>query len=864
MIKMHLSKNTRINMSDKNKAIITVGLSIVILAGIFLYNGITRYNTLMQQSIAQVDKRFRAHIKDLKKYSFSPYAARIDNIIRLESEMVAAFAKRNREILHSTTLPVYEALKRENPSFKVMHFHLPDGTTFLRMHNPGFFGDNLRNIRPIIEDVSKTKTPRSGFEIGRHGPYYRIVQPVFFEDNFIGVLEFGIKVHQLLEAAQSNLSDKSTTYFLETEWQKVNHETKHFTMKRFEEFVLNTHNDPFYLNLPSKINFRNHFNRIELDDRVYILHSQPVLRNYSQEVLGGIVVPQDITHLIQEKNRFVLQMTILVLLLTVLSLSILYISFNNLVRILEKSKEKLKDSVNALTTEVKEREKAEDRALEAQTEWEKTFNVMDTMITIQDRDMFIVRANKTAEDFFEVGRGGLNGKKCHEVFRGSSHPCSKCPGLDTLQDIQNHSEIIDHKELKKIFQVSSAPLFNKNNEIRHIVHVARDITKQKELEQELFQAHKMEAIGTLAGGIAHDFNNILSAIIGFTELAKTKTDKDSKIAVNLAEVLRASNRATELVKQILTISRKGSGQKRNALQPYPIVNEALKLIRASIPTTMDIQADIDPKCGFILADPTNVHQIVINLCTNALHATEEETGIIKISLLDREVGPDEIPEHLNISAGSFIELSVTDKGCGMDEKTQKRIFEPYFTTKKMGKGTGLGLSVVFGIVQDLEGVITVESTLGEGTTFHVLFPKIQDEKRPVQIEVKESLKKGTERILIVDDESLIVALQEAILSPFGYKITAKTSSEEILAVFKDNPNNFDLLITDQTMPGLSGVQLAREILRIRPDMPIIVCTGYSATLTEKSAMEIGIKKYLTKPVEQKELVRSVRNVLDQK
>lgn len=525
---------------------------------------------------------------------------------------------------------------------------------------------------------------------------------------------------------------------------------------------------------------------------------------------------------------------------------------------LERANEELK-------SEIEERKKVENALRKSKNEWQNLFDSITEIVTIQDTDMRIVQANKAAAQLFDVNPEDLINRYCYEVFRGVDRPCSDCPLTKTIKNSsKKHSEIITHKSLGKTFLVSSAAIENESGNTQYLVHTAQDITEQKRLEKELFQSHKMEAIGTLAGGIAHDFNNVLSAIIGYTELAKAELAEGSGAAEDLAEVLRASKRATGLVKQILTFSRKGAHQ-CESLQPYLIVKEALKMMRASLPATIKMVDDVDPESGAILADPTKIHQVIVNLCTNALHAMKEETGTLTITLLRKELNSDDVAAYPEVTPGPFIELTVSDTGCGMDQETQRRIFEPYFTTKGKGKGTGLGLAVIHGIVQDYKGMIKVESERGKGSSFQVYFPALTEETQKTERAEKErSLPKGTERILTVDDESTIVELHKAYLSRLGYIVTAKTSSTEALAAFRTDPTSFDLLITDQTMPDLSGAKLAEEVLHIRPDMPIVICTGYSTLLSKEKAIEIGIRKYFTKPVDNKELARIVRSVLDEK
>lgn len=492
-------------------------------------------------------------------------------------------------------------------------------------------------------------------------------------------------------------------------------------------------------------------------------------------------------------------------------------------------------------------------------QWEQVFDAIPSLITLQDRNMRVIRANKAAVDFFQIDYREILGKYCYQLFCQNEVPCAECSALQTFADGKSHTHLIEHESWNKIFIETSSPVVNKVGEVTHLVHTAKDVTEQKQLESHLLQAHKMEAIGTLAGGIAHDFNNLLTVILGSAEVIKYGMQSGLDPADNLDQILEAGKRASSLVKQLLTFSR-NSEHKLQPFEPYLIVKEAVKMLDFSFPSTVQIKNSIDSNSGTILADPTRLYQIVVELCSNGLHAMPEEKGVLAIRLRRQFLEAGDIPEQ-EAKPGPYIVLSVSDTGSGMKRDTLQRVFEPYYTTKDLGKGSGLGLAVLHGLVRDYHGMVRVESALGKGTTVHVYLPAIEERNdNPAAIEDVDI--QGNERILVVDDESSIVSVQKITLENFGYQVTVTADSISGLSMLKQDMDRFDLLITDQTMPRLTGVELAREVLKQNPEFPIILCTGYSALISKQEALAIGIRRFLVKPVVGYELARTVREVLD--
>ncbi len=403
-----------------------------------------------------------------------------------------------------------------------------------------------------------------------------------------------------------------------------------------------------------------------------------------------------------------------------------------------------------------------------------------------------------------------------------------------------------------------SPLLNSAGELTGYVSLKRDITEMIKMETQLRQGQKMEAIGTLAGGIAHDFNNILGAMMGYAELARFKT-KDVAIHPYLEQLLKACDRARDLVRQILTFSRQRE-QEKKPITVTPIVTEVMKLLRSSLPSTIEIRQRYTNRYDTVLADPTQIHQVLMNLCTNAVHSMREGEGVLDVSLRQVEILADNRAYNPALKAGAYLQLIVSDTGKGIDPAIKDKIFDPFFTTKNTGEGTGLGLSVVYGIVKDHGGAIAVESKPGEGATFTISLPLIDAAE---EREGRESavIPKGRGSILLVDDEEPLASLGQDMLASLGYEVAVSLSSRDALETFRAHPERFDLVITDMTMPNMTGADLAREMLKIRPEIPIIMTTGFSERINEGEAKKIGIRKFIMKPVSLPSLAQAVKQLM---
>lgn len=468
----------------------------------------------------------------------------------------------------------------------------------------------------------------------------------------------------------------------------------------------------------------------------------------------------------------------------------------------------------------------------------------------------IIDVNPAASEIIEAPKEQIIGHIHHDYIYHTEK--EKCPitGIEQKLDNSERTLLTANGEKRSILKTVSQITLNKQ---KCFLNSFIDITEKKRLETQLQQSQKMEAMGTLAGGIAHDFNNILFPIIGYTEMLILEAPENSAIRKDLDIILSGAMRAKDLVQQILTFSR----QQKQELTPLMIqivINEALKLFKVALPPTIEIIQSIDKKCGLVMADFTQIHQIIMNLCTNAYHAMEKTGGKLKVSLAEIELKPNNAAA---LKPGKYAMIIVSDTGCGMEQKVMKRIFESHFTTKENGKGTGLGLSVVYDIIDRYNGKITVRSEPMKGSIFNIYLPLIDTQKKKIKT-INSELERGNgERILLVDDEALIVSMGKEMLKRFGYHVTSFTNSVEALKMFQAQPNSFDVIITDKIMPDMTGYKLASEIIKIRKDIPIISCSGFSDKMSNQELNDLGIKATLMKPVTMKQLAETVRDVLDE-
>lgn len=588
----------------------------------------------------------------------------------------------------------------------------------------------------------------------------------------------------------------------------------------------------------------------------------------------GLLPTTDITSAINYRNMTIGSITVTwhnaviytlayALIIVLLIIVILWFFIRN-IRAKQELEIRVADRTAHLQKEITERELAENEL--KQYAQKLAIHIENTPLGVIEfnPDFKVVQWNQAAEQIFGYTREEAIGQKTEDIILPKT-------SLNHVEEVwrdllakrggtrsTNQNITKDGKTLT--CEWYNTVLVDPRDQVVGVASLVMDISEAENLAEQLRQAYKMEAIGTMAGGIAHDFNNILAAMLGFADMALFDIPDTNPAKYKIEQVLMAGNRAKELVQHILSFSRKEAKEKFPT-QIHLLIQETLKLLRASIPTTIEIEQNIDPLCCNILADPTQIHQVLMNLCTNAAQSMEESGGTLEVILSEVQLTVEDLKHEPHLSPGRYACLTVKDSGIGIAQENQDKVFDPYFTTKEVGKGSGMGLAVVVGIVKSHDGMITVDSKAGAGTTFNVYLPAIEEQALKT-IEDTAPVPTGTEKILVVDDEEIIVDMTKKRLVKLGYQVTTRTRSVDALELFCSAPDFFDLVITDQTMPQLTGEQLAKKLIEVRSDTPIIICTGYSSRIDAEKAKFVGIRAFLAKPIDTRELAKAIRQVLN--
>ncbi len=537
--------------------------------------------------------------------------------------------------------------------------------------------------------------------------------------------------------------------------------------------------------------------------------------------------------------------------------------FSQMAGEIESRENRLQDMNRKLQAQIEERRQAEAAVKESEHIFRNLFDLSPQAITLTRLDDgTLINVNRRFCEIVKFDQAAIIGRTSTEMKFYS--PAARKRFVQQLTDGANHEVLglemtIQAKDGSNV-QVQLFARIIEVRDVKYIIAIMHDVTEQRKLERQVRQAHKMEAIGTLAGGIAHDFNNILSAIVGYAELLRMDAPENTPPRRYLDKILSSADRAKNLVSQILTFSRQ-SDSSLQSVQPKLIIKEVLKLMRASLPSNIEIQGIMESD-AHVLADPTLIHQMVMNLCTNAGTAMQANGGLLTVALTDFQMDAQQAARYDNIKPGPFVSITISDTGGGMPRETVERIFDPFFTTGDTGEGIGMGLSVVHGIVKDRAGEVTVKSEVGKGTQITLLLPAMATPERNALFTPPGKPATGNEKILLVDDEAFQVDLGTQLLKRLGYRVVALTDCMEALSLFRKQPHDFDLVITDLTMPHMAGDTFARKIMSVRPDAPIILCTGFSDRITEEEVLAMGVKAFMWKPFVISNMAATIRRVLD--
>ncbi len=880
-------------MNIYKKTIFIISLIIIFLACFFLVQGLTNYHNQLRLRSDRDKRQIFSDIKEIEYVAFTPYTQRIKSLLTIHPEIVRAFAKQDRQALYRLSLPIFRAMRDENPFFRIMHFHLPGGDLFVDMYQPVDNQGYIHTQRPILQAVDRDKIQKTGFEIGYYGALWRVVQPVFYNERFVGSVEFGVNAEQLIDILKNNFDLSAALYFMSSRWEKAEGVTRPF-IRSGNSIILAQPGSLFERAGPV---FRSGGDEIKIrvGDRRYLASAIPIFSNYQGDTIGGLVVLEDITGLIKDANRFLVRSVAITVLVLFVSFMVLFLVFYGLVnrmeayrrgqlgliRKIEENKHSLELKVQERTQmlleanerlekEVKEHKEAKEAILRHELFLESVFNGIQDEILVLGLDLTIQAGNQSLyrqNRLFSVP--GPN--KCFEVFFSRTEPCDGCPALMAISSRSLQRAQVERQDLSgniRYLEVFAYPVFDEKKAVIGVVEFLRDITEKKKTEEEkeriqdqLIHAQKMEAVGTLAGGVAHDFNNMLTAIQGFVELSLMQVAPTEPIYRNLKQIHRTALRAADVVRQLLLFSRR-QPMRHEPLDMNRIVEGMRKMLERLIGEDIFIETRPSDKPALLEGDRGNLEQVIMNLALNARDAMEEGGKII-VSTSLVTIGKEYCDQYPYARLGYFVRLAVEDTGKGMSPEILDHIFEPFFTTKGQGKGTGLGLAVVYGIVKEHQGWINCHSREGEGTIFEVFLPALSGDLLPEakNDDVTYSCKGKGQRILILEDDEAVRRMAATVLQNAGYHVFEAGTVKDAFELFERHKDGLDLLFSDVVLPDGNGLSLVEKILNARPQLPVIMASGYTDDRSLWKDINARKLTFLRKPYKLKELLISVNEGL---
>lgn len=875
----------------RSKTIIAILLVILTISIIYLSFFIRQRNENQQSMIDCKKDLVATLVATLTREIDKQYSARIQSFAMTRREIIKFFAEHDPEGLRRAAQPVYRILKDENRFFDHIDFVRPDDTVFLSIGDPE--GDE-----PLCQLNMKEGTHpgrlSSGFVYDTRGLLYRIVQPIYYQERFVGNVIFEIQMGAFIEDIRKSLT-MHTGFALRSDLLDRENPDPH-QKAAAGKYTLIDFGDSFFRAQAAAISLDGKQKAIRYGKDYYYIFPSYTIKDSADNEIGTILQGVQVNELVDLYYRDVIGLAAITFIVLVAASLILYLAFTKLYshlvalnrelngkneelreasRRLEKEvagrTEELSEANERLQKEINQRHEINKSLSRSIEEWQSTFDAIADPVTILDKDLEVVIANRAAHQMLCKDYREIVGRTCHELFAGSSEICDSCPAKDVFSKGVHQDYEVEHDYLGRSLMVSCAPIYE-GKEVMGYVNTAKDITQEKALKKQLSQAQKMEAIATLAGGIAHDFNNILGAILGNADLLLFRLTSKGSDGERLSTVLRvedvenhvqaikkAGNRAKELVSQILAFSRQGKTKRQNAIIT-PVIKEAIKLLRSSLLANIEISSDIAPDLCHIYADLTQIHQVFMNLCTNAAQAMHEKGGILSVSVKVMEAGTADRKEYPDLKPGRYIALVVQDTGHGMTPQVMERIFDPFFTTRDVGEGTGMGLAVIHEIISSHDGVLDVKSTVNEGSTFTVFFPCVDDAHGHSE-DVILGMPCGHEKVLFVDDEEDILRMTARMLEYLGYTVYTTSSADTALAMLEKDTFGVDLVITDYSMPGISGIELAQKIGTMRPGLPVMLCSGFSESVVFDGATRRSVSKFMSKPLDMKKLAAAIREIM---